>query len=173
MPFLPSSQPFNPSFGRPFGQALVPSRQPAPVMPAEVETASAPLGEPDLAAARAQVEALDGLLEDEFQALREQKFERLEQMQAAKVALLESLRATATQVAALPERPALWSGITEALAASREAFRRNEQLVTRQVAVVGEALRALQAADPAASVDLYDRLGQMSRRGARRLYSEA
>ncbi len=148
-------------------------RQPSQFMAPDTDPSATAGIVPDLDAARAQVEALDGLLEEEFQALREQKFERLEQMQAAKVALLESLRATATQVAALPERPALWSGITEALAASREAFRRNEQLVTRQVAVVGEALRALQAADPAASVDLYDRLGQMSRRGARRLYSEA
>ena len=149
------------------------TRQPPQILAPDTDPSATAGIAPDLDAARAQVEALDGLLEEEFQALREQKFERLEQMQAAKVALLESLRATATQVAALPERPALWSGITEALAASREAFRRNEQLVTRQVAVVGEALRALQAADPAASVDLYDRLGQMSRRGARRLYSEA
>ena len=124
MPFLPSSQPFGQSFGRSLGQPLVPLRQPAPLLPADAETATAPLGEPDLAAARAQVEALDGLLEDEFQALREQKFERLEQMQADKVALLESLQATANQVAALPARPAQWESITEALALSREAFRR-------------------------------------------------
>lgn len=127
----------------------------------------------DLEAARAQVEALDALLRDEFDALRQQKFESLEQMQNAKVALLQSLQQTADQVAALPQRPPLWDTITEALLASREAFRRNERLVTRQAEVVRNALRALQAADPTASVDLYDRLGQMHRRGGRRLYSEA
>lgn len=130
-------------------------------------------GEPDLEAARAQVEALDALLQDEFDVLREQQFDRLEQIQADKVALLQSLQDTAHQVAALPERPPLWDTLTEALAASREAFRRNERLVARQVEVVRNALRALQAADPTASVDLYDRLGQMSRRGGRRVYSEA
>jgi flagellar biosynthesis/type III secretory pathway chaperone len=149
------------------------STLPQPLMPAAAAPAPLFAGEPDLAAARAQVEALDALLEDEFQALREQRFERLEQMQTDKVALLESLQLTANHVASLSERPALWAGITEALAASRESFRRNERLVTRQMVVVRDALRALQAADPTASVDLYDRLGQMSRRGGRRLYSEA
>ncbi len=149
------------------------STPPQPLMPAAPAPAPVFAGEPDLAAARAQVEALDALLEDEFQALREQRFERLEQMQTDKVALLESLQLTANHVATLPDRPALWAAITESLAASREAFRRNERLVTRQMVVVRDALRALQAADPTASVDLYDRLGQMSRRGGRRLYSEA
>lgn len=146
---------------------------PQPLLPAASDAQRVTAAAPDLAAARAQVEALDALLAEEFQVLKDQQFERLEQLQADKVALLESLRATALQVAALPERPAPWAGIIEAVAASREAFRRNETLVTRQMAVVRDALRALQAADPTASVDLYDRLGQMSRRNGRRLYSEA
>ena len=149
---------------------------PRPLMasahPLEATESPAPQS-PDLEAARAQVDALDALLRDEFDALRQLKFDSLEQMQADKVALLQSLQQTADQVAALPERPPLWNAITEALAASREAFRRNERLVTRQAEVVRNALRALQAADPGASVDLYDRLGQVSRRGGRRLYSEA
>ena len=154
-------------------QTLQPARPaaPQPLLPAGPHADATVM--PDLEAARAQVEALDALLRDEFDALREQNFEQLEQMQADKVALLQSLQQTADQVAALPERPPLWDTITEALSASRESFRRNERLVTRQADVVRNALRALQAADPTASVDLYDRLGQMSRRGGRRLYSEA
>lgn len=157
----------------------MPALQPAVPAPPFAPTSGAqglprePGRAPDLEAARAQVEALDALLQDEFDALREQKFEQLEQMQADKVALLESLQATATEVAGLAETPPLWDAITEALAASREAFRRNEQLVSRQADVVRNTLRAMQAAEPGASVDLYDRLGQMSRRGGRRLYSEA
>ncbi len=146
--------------------------QPLPASPAAGLMAPAPQV-PDFEGARAQVEALDALLQDEFDALRQQKFDLLEQMQADKVALLQSLQVTADQVAALPQRPDEWDAITDALTASREAFRRNERLVTRQAEVVRNALRALQAADPTASVDLYDRLGQMSRRGGRRVYSEA
>ncbi len=146
--------------------------QPQALQPLAPATAPA-AGEPDLQAALARVEALDVLLRDEFDALRERRFERLEQMQADKVALLESLQATADQVAALPEPPALWASISQALAASRDTFRRNEQLVARQVQVVRNALQAMQASEPTASVDLYDRLGQMARRGGRRIYSEA
>ncbi len=128
---------------------------------------------PDLDAAQAQVESLGALLQEEFEALKARSFDRLESLQAAKVALLESLQATASQVAALPERPARWTDIVEALQATREDWRRNEILVTRQLDVVRSTLRAMQSSDGVAAVDLYDRLGQMARRGGHRLYSEA
>ena len=38
---------------------------------------------------------------------------------------------------------------------------------------VRSTLRAMQSSDGVAAVDLYDRLGQMARRGGHRLYSEA
>lgn len=139
---------------------------PAPAAPA------APAA-PDLQAARAQAEALDALLNEEFDILRNRAFDQLEALQQRKVALLESLQATAAQVAMLEPRPAEWAGILEIVEGSREAFRRNEALLARQVEVVRKTLRALQSADPTAAVDLYDRLGQMSRRGGKRLYSEA
>lgn len=128
---------------------------------------------PDFDAAQAQVESLGVLLEEEFEALKSRSFERLEALQAAKVALLESLQSAASQVAGLPERPARWLAVVEALDATREAWRRNEILVARQLDVVRSTLRAMQSADGTASVDLYDRLGQMARRGGHRLYSEA
>jgi flagellar biosynthesis/type III secretory pathway chaperone len=127
----------------------------------------------DLDAAQGQVQALDTLLQEEFEVLRTQDFDRLEALQNEKIALLEALQATALQVAALPEQPAAWTQVIEALEACRNAYRRNEMLVTRQIEVVGATLRSLQSADTTASVDLYDRLGQLSRRGGRRVYSEA
>ena len=127
----------------------------------------------DLDAAQAQVEALDTLLQEEFEVLRIQAFDRLETLQNEKIALLEALQTTALQVAALPEPPQAWTEVIEALEGCRSAYRRNEMLVTRQIEVVGATLRSLQSADTTASVDLYDRLGQLSRRGGRRLYSEA
>ncbi len=133
----------------------------------------APAALPDLDAAQAQVESLGALLEQEFEALKSRAFDQLEALQAAKVGLLESLQATASQVAGLPEAPERWAAIIDALQATREAWRRNELLVTRQLEVVRNTLRSLQSADATASVDLYDRLGQMARRGGRRLYSEA
>jgi len=128
---------------------------------------------PDLDAAQARVHALEGLLQAEFEALRTQSFDRLESLQGEKIALLEALQTTADRVAALPEPPDAWRTIVDSLAACRNAYRRNELLINRQIEVVGAALRSLRAADPGASIDLYDRLGQLSRRGGRRLYSEA
>ena len=127
----------------------------------------------DLDAAQARVQALDALLQEEFEVLRTQAFDRLETLQNEKIALLEALQATAHQVAALPEPPQAWTQVIAALEACRNAYRRNEMLVTRQIEVVGATLRSLQSADTTASVDLYDRLGQLSRRGGRHLYSEA
>ncbi len=133
----------------------------------------APAALPDLDAAQAQVESLGALLEQEFEALKSRAFDQLEALQAAKVGLLESLQATASQVAGLPEAPERWAAIIDTLQDTRESWRRNELLVTRQLEVVRNTLRSLQSADATASVDLYDRLGQMARRGGRRLYSEA
>ncbi len=152
----------------PASAATVPATGMAPAPAA----AAAPAA-PDLQAARAQAEALDALLNEEFDVLRNRAFDQLEALQQRKIALLESLQATAAQVATLQTRPAEWAAILDIVEGSREAFRRNEALLARQVEVVRKTLRALQSADPTAAVDLYDRLGQMSRRGGKRLYSEA
>ncbi len=128
---------------------------------------------PDLQAAQARVQTLDALLQDEFEALRTQSFDRIEALQADKVALLESLQATARQVDALSETPAAWHEVLDTLARCRASHRRNELLITRQIEVVGATLRSLQLSEPADSVDLYDRMGQVARRGGRRAYSEA
>ncbi len=128
---------------------------------------------PDLQAAQAQARALGELLQAEFEALRSQSFDRLEMIQDQKVDLLQSLQVVANAVAALPEPPAAWNEVVSLLQACRSDYRRNEMLVARQLEVVSAALRSLQSIDSTASVDLYDRLGQMARRGGRRVYSEA
>lgn len=128
---------------------------------------------PDFALAQTHVQTLDDLLQQEFEALRTQSFDRIESLQADKVALLESLQATARQVDALPEPPAPWAEVLQALARCRNHHRRNELLITRQIEVVGATLRSLQLTEPADTVDLYDRMGQVARRGGHRAYSEA
>lgn len=140
--------------------------------PAALVPRSAP-ALPDLQAAQDQARALAELLQAEFEALRSQSFDRLESIQDEKVALLQSLQAVASAVAALPEPPAAWNEVVSLLQACRNDYRRNEMLVARQLEVISAALRSLQSVDSTASVDLYDRLGQMARRGGRRVYSEA
>lgn len=128
---------------------------------------------PDCGQAREQVGQLDALLQEEFQALRAQAFERLEALQVTKMALLEALQSTSEEVAALPEKPEQWPAVIDALRDCQQSWHRNQALVTRQLDVVRNALRSLQLADPSASVDLYDRQGQTSRRFGARLYTEA
>ncbi len=126
--------------------------------------------------ARAQVQALEALLQEEFEALKTRapdSLDRLEALQAEKSALLESLQAASQAAAALPEPPAAWESVLAALRACRDAWRRNEHLVSRQLDVVRVALNSLQSADPGASVDLYNRMGRLSRRMGRPVYGEA
>ena len=65
---------------------------PAPLMPSLAAGETALL---DLDAAQGQVQALDTLLQEEFEVLRTQNFDRLETLQNEKIALLEALQATA------------------------------------------------------------------------------
>jgi flagellar biosynthesis/type III secretory pathway chaperone len=127
----------------------------------------------DLDTAQAHVQALDALLQEEFEALRTQSFDRIEALQSEKVARLEALQTTSQQIAALPEAPPAWAEVLQSLTLCRDQHRRNELLISRQIEVVGATLRSLQLSEPSDSVDLYDRMGQVARRGARRAYSEA
>lgn len=147
--------------------------RPAALVPRQATAAPALAPAPDLQAAQDQAGALAGLLQAEFEALRSQSFDRLESLQDDKLDLLQSLQATAQAVATLPEPPAAWAEVVATLQACRDDYRRNEMLVARQLEVISAALRSLQSVDPTASVDLYDRLGQMARRGGRRVVSDA
>lgn len=143
------------------------------MMPATPLHAAGPT-DADFEAAQDQVQALAELLQEEFELLKAPgEAERLDLLQTRKLELLQSLQSLSDRVAALPDKPAPWAAITDALSVCRETFRRNQALLVRQLDVVRQTLNALQSSDPAASVDLYDHLGHMSRRGGRRVYSEA
>ena len=76
--------------------------------------------------------------------------------------VLEQLAALAQWATAQSPVPAVWDGLQDTLRACREAHLRNIQLMQRQLQAVRGALQALQGQE-AAAVDLYDRLGRMSR----------
>ena len=103
------------------------------------------------------------LLEQEFEALKRRDLEQFESLQTEKNAVLERLSAVAAWVSAQSDVPDLWQGLRERLQACREIHLRNAQLLQRQLDGVRGALQALQG-DQGPSVDLYDRLGQVSRR---------
>lgn len=106
---------------------------------------------------------LSELLEQEFEALKRRDLEEFESLQPEKSTVLERLSAMAAWASAQPEVPVAWQGLREQLQACREAHVRNAQLLQRQLDGVRGALQALQG-EQGPSVDLYDRLGQVSRR---------
>lgn len=108
---------------------------------------------------------LQDVLEAEFQALRQRDLGQFEHLQTEKSELLSFLSAVAQTVAPMDPVPAAWQARQEELQACKQAHMRNTQLLQRQLLAVRGALQALQG-DKEVSVDLYDRMGQISRRGA-------
>ena len=118
--------------------------------------------ESGLAHAESLTQRLQALLALEFDALKIRDLPRFEELQAEKNALLEKLSTLAQWAAAQSPVPQAWEDQQEPLRACREAHLRNIQLMQRQLQAVRGALQALQG-EQAAAVDLYDRLGRLSR----------
>lgn len=105
---------------------------------------------------------LGELLSQEYEALKVRDLPQFEQLQAEKTDVLEKLSALAQWATAQSPVPQSWQDVQAPLQACRDAHLRNIQLMQRQLQAVRGALQALQG-EEAAAVDLYDRLGRMSR----------
>lgn len=116
----------------------------------------------DLAHAEPLTQRLQALLALEFAALKERDLQQFESLQAEKNGVLEQLSAIAQWATAQMPVPEGWTQLQVPLGECREAHLRNIQLMQRQLQAVRGALQALQG-EQAATVDLYDRLGRMSR----------
>jgi len=114
-------------------------------------------------------QTLDDMLEQEFEHLKVQNLDAFEASQAAKNELLAQLAHLAgvhdaeSADALGPE----WDGFKDHMAHCRDMHRRNEVLIVRKIDAIRGALQSMQIEDPASSVEIYDRLGKVSR-GRRR-----
>jgi flagellar biosynthesis/type III secretory pathway chaperone len=127
----------------------------------------------DVASAMAYDSALHGLLEKEFDALKAQELDRFESLQPEKLQIFEMLNQLVPhedpeQALEAPE----WQVFRELMASCRDLHRRNEVLISRKLDAIRSALHTLRGADPTASVEVYDRLGRMSRMRGGRGYEE-
>ena len=114
---------------------------------------------------------LEEMLELEFEHLKVQDLDAFEASQASKNELLEEL-ARLAGVQGPDSADALgpeWDGFKDQMAHCRDLHRRNEVLIGRKVDAIRGALQSLQIEDPTSSVEMYDRLGKVSRgrRGGR------
>ena len=127
--------------------------------------------------AYALAQKLEDTLEQEFEDLKVQNLDAFEASQASKNELLQQLAQLAgihgpeSADALGPE----WDGFKEQMANCRDMHRRNEVLIVRKIDAIRGALQSMQVQDPASSVEIYDRLGKVSRGGRRggRGYAEA
>ena len=123
------------------------------------------------------VQTLDEMLEQEFEHLKVQNLDAFEASQTSKNELLQQLAQLAgihgpeSADALGPE----WDAFKEHMAHCRDMHRRNEVLIVRKIDAIRGALQSLQVQDPTSSVEIYDRLGKVSRggRNAGRGYAEA
>ena len=127
--------------------------------------------------ALALAQTLDDMLELEFEQLKAQNLDAFEASQATKNELLQQLATLAgiQGPASADELGPEWDGFKEHMAHCRDMHRRNEVLIARKIDAIRGALQSLQVQDPASSVEIYDRLGKVSRGGRRggRGYAEA
>jgi flagellar biosynthesis/type III secretory pathway chaperone len=127
--------------------------------------------------ALALAKTLEDMLEREFEQLKVQDLDAFEASQNTKNELLQQLAQLAgiqgpeSADALGPE----WDGFKEHMAHCRDMHRRNEVLIGRKIDAIRGALQSMQVQDPTSSVEIYDRLGKVSRGGRRsgRGYAEA
>jgi flagellar biosynthesis/type III secretory pathway chaperone len=122
--------------------------------------------------ANALATQLAEILELEFDALRVQDLDKFEQLQPIKNELLTELTRLAPpahEVQTLPQ----WQSFREVMLACRDAHRRNAVLMERKLEAIRGTLQSLRLEDPSSSVEVYDRLGHISRFSRNTGYSDA
>jgi flagellar biosynthesis/type III secretory pathway chaperone len=125
--------------------------------------------------AQALAFSLEQMLEQEFEHLKAQNLDAFDAAQASKNELLKSLSQLAgitgpdSADALGPE----WDDFKDRMAHCRDLHRRNEVLITRKIDAIRGALQSLRVEDPSSSVEIYDRLGKVSRLRKGRGYDEA
>jgi flagellar biosynthesis/type III secretory pathway chaperone len=125
--------------------------------------------------AQALALSLEQMLEQEFEHLKAQNLDAFDAGQASKNVLLQEL----TQLAGITSPDSAdalgpeWDDFKDQMAHCRDLHRRNEVLISRKIDAIRGALQSLQVGDPSSSVEIYDRLGKVSRIRKGRGYSEA
>jgi flagellar biosynthesis/type III secretory pathway chaperone len=114
---------------------------------------------------------LNQILSLEFDALKGQDLDRFEALQDSKNSLLAGLTSVCPNTEDLQKLPE-WDQLREELLACRDAHRRNAVLIERKLDAIRGTLHSLRVGDSGSSVEVYDRLGQVSRYIKGRGYQE-
>lgn len=132
-----------------------------------------PAASPELVASIQHALALKDLLEQEFEALRAQDLDAFEAMQTRKLEIFQTLHAlTRVGTADSPLDEPEWNGFKQIIMDCRELHRRNEVLISRKLDAIRGTLNTMLGIDQTATVEVYDRLGRVSRGRRGRGYEE-
>jgi flagellar biosynthesis/type III secretory pathway chaperone len=112
------------------------------------------------------------MLELEFDALKVQNLDEFERLQPIKNDLLSQLTGMAPSKEILEEDPQ-WGAWLESIAECRDKHRRNAVLMERKLESIRGALDSLRLPGTGSGVEIYDRLGHVSRFSRGRGYNEA
>ena len=112
------------------------------------------------------------ILELEFQALRDQALDQFEQLQLVKNQLLSEISALAPGAEDLQTLQE-WQDFREMMVICRDFHRRNALLMNRKLDAIRGTLDSLRLNDTASPVEVYDRLGLISRFSRHNAYSDA
>jgi flagellar biosynthesis/type III secretory pathway chaperone len=128
-----------------------------------------------LSYADVQLDRLTDLLDEEFNALKEQNLDAFEELLEEKNHILADL-SQLTGVRPPEDADRLgpeWTPFRTRMVTCRDMHRRNEILILRKLDAIRGALESLNVNDPTSPVEVYDRLGQIKRLKRMRGYSEA
>jgi flagellar biosynthesis/type III secretory pathway chaperone len=138
-----------------------------------------PLTDADLSAKRGRcvhaqrlADELEEILEMEFESLQKQDLERFEQLQGRKTDLLAELAGLCPPSDVLQSDPD-WQGLLLSMTQCRDMHRRNAMLIERKLEAIRGTLQSLQASVATSTVEVYDRLGKVTRFTRGRGYQEA
>ncbi len=144
---------------------LSPVRSPEVVPP--------PAASPELVSALEYGHVLHGILEKEFEALRAQDLDTFEGLQDEKLTIFQQLHhLTGVGTPASRIDHPEWDCFKGLMTECRDLHRRNEVLINRKLDAIRGTLQTLRGSDPTASVEVYDRLGRVSRMRGGRGYEE-
>lgn len=128
---------------------------------------------PELVAALEHGLVLQQLLQQEFDALREQNLDIFEALQPEKTHIFDALiRLTGVGTESNHLEEPEWDTFKNLIADCRDMHRRNEILISRKLDAIRGTLQTLNGGETTASVEVYDRLGRMARSRAGRGYEE-
>lgn len=117
---------------------------------------------------------LAALLDEEFEALKQQDLDRFEALQPEKLDLLRRLGSISPpQPTPSGDFSADWLQFQDLVIDCRDRHRRNSILIQRKLDAIRAALKTLQGADPTSSVEVYDRLGRIATGKKKSGYTDA